>query len=129
MASPKFHGNHGASFKHGSSGDFTSDLPVAMGWGRMTGKTGDVGYISLSDLLHGDVNQAVYCQSEVAVTLDYTLCEPGRIMNAEPLIQNEIMWDGAQAVAPTVMTKCDFPVFTFMRVTFTGDGTIFFGVM
>jgi hypothetical protein len=95
----------------------------------MTGKAGEVGLIALSDILPVGMNQAVYVQSEVAAVIDFTLCEPGNVVNSNPDVQDSVMWDGAQAVTAKKMTKLDWPVFTYIRVTFTDAGTIYVGTL
>jgi hypothetical protein len=129
MANPVFQGNFGRGFLgHGIRGTGDQRVPVEMGWGTGAGKTGDVMYVQLSSMLTGDINQGVFFQSEVAVTVDYTLCNPGIACSPEPENQAATMWTGAQAVAPNVLVEAQFPVFTVMRVTFGGNGSFYAGV-
>lgn len=129
MGNPIFQGNHHVGYKgHGINGTGADRLTVEMGWGTVAGKTGDVAYIQLSSLVTGDINQGVFFQSEVAVTVDYTLCNPGIAISPDPDSQAATLWNGSQAVVANTMTKADWPVFTAIRVTFGGDGSLYVGV-
>jgi hypothetical protein len=130
MTNPIFQGNHHAGYKgHGITGTGNERLTVEMGWGTVAGKSGDVAYIQLSSLVTGDINMGVYFQSEVPVTIDYTLCNPGIAISPDPDDQAATLWTGAQAVPGdgTIVTAAH-PVFTVIRVTFGGDGSLYVGV-
>lgn len=129
MGNPIFQGNHHVGYKgHGINGTGSENVTVEMGWGTVAGKSGDVAYIQLSSLVTGDINQGVFFQSEVAVTIDYTLCNPGIAISPDPDCQAATLWDGAQAVTAGQMTKADWTVFTAIRVTFGGSGSLYVGV-
>jgi len=129
MGNPIFQGNHHNGYKgHGITGTGAERVTVEMGWGTVAGKSGDVAFIQLSSMVTGDINQGVFFQSEVPVTVDYTLCNPGIAASPEPECQDATLWNGAQSVSAGVMTKADWPVFTVIRVTFGGNGSFYAGV-
>lgn len=129
MGHPVFQGNHRVGYKgHGINGTGAERVTVEMGWGTVAGKSGDVAFIQLSSMVTGDINMGVYFQSEVPVTIDYTLCNPGIATSPEPDNQDATMWDGAQAIPPNVITAAAHPIFTAIRVTFGGDGSLYVGV-
>lgn len=129
MGRPIFKGNHHRGYiGHGSEGVGVQDVTVQMGWGSVTGKTGDVAFIQLSSLAITDINQGVFFQSECPVVIDYTLCNPSMSISFDPDIQASVLWDGAQAIPVGTMTEAEFGVFTAVRVTFNGNGTLYMGV-
>lgn len=131
MSNPKIIGNHRRGYMgHGLNGVGTEQVPVEQGWAAVTGKANDVAYLMLGPLLVGGVNQGVFFQSEVPVTVDFTLCNPGMAMSSQPDTQGMVMWDGAQAVPADVITAAKYNVFTTMRITFGGaGGTCYIGVL
>lgn len=124
MSSPIFQGNHGQAYRHPAlNGAGALFVTVQMGWGCGSGKTGDKIYVQLSGMVTGDINQGVFFQSDVPITVDYTLQNPAIATDLDPDIQSGVLWDGAQAVPTGKMTKADWSVFTVCRVTMGGDGT------
>ena len=130
MGNPIFQGNHHVGYKgHGINGTGAERLTVEMGWGTVAGKSGDVAYIQLSSLVTGDINMGVYFQSEVPVTIDYTLCNPGIAISPEPEDQDATRWTGAQLIpGDGTIVAAVHPVFTAIRVTFGGPGSLYMGV-
>lgn len=129
MGNPTFQGNHGAAYRHPAmNGAGAQFVTVQMGWGCASGKSGDHIYCQLSGLVTGDINQGVFFQSEVPITVDYTLQNPGIALDLDPNNQADVMWDGAQSIPPGVITRADQSVFTVCRVTMGGDGTVNIGV-
>lgn len=129
MGNPTFIGNHHRGYLgHGAEGTGTQNVTVQMGWGSISGRAGEIGYIQLSSLAITDINQGVFFQSECPVTIDYTLCNPSMSISFDPDVQDMALWDGAQAIPVGTMTEAAFSVFTALRVTFNGDGTLYMGV-
>lgn len=130
MSNPKIIGNHRRGYLgHGINGVGIEQVPMEMGWSAVKGKAGDKAYLQLGALLIGGLNQGVFFQSEVPVTVDYTLCNAAMAMSSDPDTQGMTMWDGAQAVPSTVITPAKYPVFSVMRITFTQPGTVYVGVL
>lgn len=129
MGTPAFKGNSGAAYRHpGLNGAGHSFVTVQMGWGTGGGKSGDVLYLQLSGLVTGDINQGVFFQSEVPITVDYTLQNPSVALDFDPDNQADVLWDGAQAIPVKTITAAAFPIFTCARITMGGDGTFCVGV-
>jgi hypothetical protein len=128
MATPKFIGNYGASGSRGhiNEGVGIAAWPTQTGGGSLSGKSGDIGYIPLGSLLPpGGINQDVYFQSEVGVTIDFTLVNVALATSSDPEAQASVMWTNTQTVAANTIVKSDVPVFAALRVTFGGDGTLY----
>lgn len=129
MAGPNFLGNHGAAARHPAlNGVGAQNVTVQMGWGSGGGKSGDKLYVQLSGLVTGDINQGVFFQSDVPITVDYTLQNPGLALDMDPDIQSGVLWDGAQVIPAGVITEAEFSVFTVCRITMGGNGTFNIGV-
>lgn len=129
MGSPNFQGNHGAAYRHpGLNGTGAQNVTVQMGWGSGSGKTGQQLFVQLSGIVTGDINQGVFWHSDVPITVDYTLFNPGLATDTDPDTQAAVKWFGAQAVPVGQITKADWPVFTVARVTMGGNGCFNVGV-
>lgn len=130
MKSPIIIGNHSRGFKtHGFDGQRGFNLPVGMGWCSVVGESGDTCVIQLTSLTLKDVNQGVYFQSTVPVSVEYSLANPGPLISQNPTIRNAGPWSPAQTVAPGNIVKADWPIFTAIKVTLNGDGALYIGVL
>jgi len=131
MASaPKFLGNFGASGARGNNnlGVGIANQPSQAGGGSMTGKAGDVGYVPMSSLRPESAStKSVHFQSEVPVTIDYTLCNLALATSPDPGAQASVLWSNTQSIAPGDIVSATIPCFTVIRVTFGGDGTLYLG--
>jgi hypothetical protein len=126
MANPIFQGNHHKGYKGpGVSGTGIQNVTVEMGWGSVTGHSGDVCYAQLSSLVTGDINQGVFFQSECPVSVAYTLVNPGLAASLDPADQQAVMWTNEQAITANEIIEATCPVFTVMRITFGGSGTVY----
>lgn len=129
MANPVFQGNHHKGYKgHGVEGTGIQNVTVQMGWGSVSGRSGDVCYVQLSSMVTGDINQGVFFQSECPVTIDFTLVNPGLSASLDPADQDAVMWANTQTVAANDIVESNIPVFTVMRITFGGSGTFYTAV-
>ncbi len=129
MGNPTILSNHSSiAYGPGIRGVFNQRVPVNMGWVSISGKAGDVAFIQLSSLVIGDINQGVFYQSEVAATAEYTLCNPGLTQDMSPEAQAAVLWTDSQDIAANQMVKADWSVFTSVKITLQGDGTLYIGV-
>ena len=132
MATPKFIGNWSSSGSRGEphEGVGIAGQPSQAGGGSLTGKSGDIGYIPMSAILpSGGLNQGVFFQSEVAVSIDYTMCGLGLATSSEPAAQAATLWTNSQSVAANDIVEATVHAFNCMRVTFNGDGTLYVGAL
>lgn len=123
-------GNHSRGYMgHGFSGNGAQNVPVAMGWlSVVASEVNDVAYVQLSGIVTGDINQGVHFQSEVAATVEYTLCNPAVATNTDPAVQANVMWSNLQNVAADTVVQADVGVFTVAKIKFSAPGTFYIAV-
>lgn len=133
MSTPKFIGNHSVSGSRGHNiveGVGVAGWPQQSGGGSMTGKAGEIGYIPLGGIMPASgLNQGVFLQSEVAVDIEYTLCNPALATNPDPAVQAAVLWADLQSLTAGALVRATPLVFACMKVTFNGDGTLYIGAL
>jgi hypothetical protein len=125
----KVSGNyHKGYLGKGSGGNGTQNVSVGIGWQAITAsQAGDVFYMQLTGAFLSNINQGIFFQSEVAATLEFTLCNPGLATSNDPTLQQSVLWANSTPLPANVITKAPV-IFTVCKITFSAPGTVYSGV-
>lgn len=115
------------SRRNGPDGIGGRNLPDGnISWVGLVGKSGDVAYLSASDVTSNDKPYVGYAFQAVggSHTVEFTLQNVGTALNPDPLTQSQISWCDSTTVAPGALTKAFFP-FAAIKITFGADGEFY----
>jgi hypothetical protein len=94
-------------------------------WITLTGASGEVGYVGISQLVSNTYQIAVVAQSNAAVTIEYTLSEENLVTNGDPAVAESATWGSSQSLPADTITALNGNLpFTGMKITFTADTVI-----
>lgn len=129
------YGNHGASAQFrgaGAQGIGGHNTMLAGGWQGVSGKAGDISYLSTNELTIKLDNRICVQAVGGSVKLSFTLQNPKRIMKyadqtdaeGNPTEPQGIDWCNELTVAPGEIQTLDL-LFTAMRIEFVDDATLY----
>lgn len=121
-------GNHGRGFKGDAAGGvgMVSD-PVGLGWAAISASAiSDKWVVQLSSIIMSQLAQGVFFQSEVAATVEFTLCNPSMATSLDPAENNQTKWGNSLTLSPSTIVKAPV-LFTACRITFGAPGTVYIG--
>lgn len=95
-------------------------------WVAFTGKAGQVLYVGVSQALPGMFENSMAIQSNMAVTLEFTLCEENLVTSGDPLVAESATWGSSQSVPANDIVELNNGLpFTGIKFTFTGDTVLY----
>jgi hypothetical protein len=119
--------NRSSYFRGGVDGIGGRNLPDGIiGWVGLTGKAGDVAYLSAADCTSTNkVDQGYYFQAiGGVVTVDFTLQNVATALNQDPTIQDGVDWCNAEPVTPGTILQSDLG-FSAIRISFAADSEFY----
>lgn len=120
----RVYGNRAPYYYGGVQGTGQENGVMTGCWLSVTGKIGEVVYLSVNDLSNNIMQMGCYVQATGSIKLDFTLQNPTVATNREN--QDASYWANTQTITSNVIAITDVTLFTAVRITFTTASEVFF---
>jgi len=101
--------------------------PINGSWLTISGKAGEIAYVSISQILRDAIEVGIYVQSSASASVAYTLDHPATAI--APQSAADANWSTDQSLTAAAIEETEAAIFTAARITFTEDGFVTFYAM
>jgi hypothetical protein len=127
----RFIANRGNAYRDpaGANGIGTGKMlgPVPGGWVQVVGQEGDIVPVTSNDMAFRDFQGlGMFVQSDVAVSIRYSLSQLAQCGSEDATIRDSAMWTAAQTTTPGDIAPTAAGIWVCAEVTFTSAGTVAF---